>query len=168
MKAKFVYEAQDFERGKDPIEVIKSWQGKYTIDWYYSDHPSIDGSFVADFVYWFEGFFEDENPSAKIEMMSNGFSDGFVNVTGGIPSKEMMKKLKNRKEETKDVYDESPFGSFEVEFGGEGLSEGDPFDPDSEEYAGDECPHCGGHEVDQDDHCWDCDKSIHDDVEDED
>jgi hypothetical protein len=157
---------EEFEEKSDPIRDLGIGM-IYHIDFFYSDHPSIDDSEVAFFIENLESAIQDINPSVEYEIRITDFANGVINFKGGeLRAEEMLEKLKEVRE--------ASFASFENnlaswDFGDvtKGVFKGGKiYDP--VEYETEYCENCGEeitsyNELTGDGYCESCAEEDEDD-----
>jgi len=98
MKAKLINEK--FTEKSDPIQDMGIGL-KYNIDFFYFDHPSINGSYVNYFIRNLKSAIKNINPDVEYEIRMHDFSDGAINFKGGsLLKEEMLDKLKEAREKS--------------------------------------------------------------------
>lgn len=130
-----------FKQKSDPIHDL-GIGNIYNIDFFYADHPSIEDSYFAEYIETLQSTIEDIDPNANYEIRITDFAEGFINFKGSnLSGKEMLKKLKEVREEAFSSFDTN-LASWDFGEVSKGLnSSGKLYDP--EDYETKYCDNCG-------------------------
>jgi len=139
MRAKFINEK--FTQDSDPIHDM-GIGNIYNIDFFYDDHPSIENSYVAEFIENLESTIENIDPEAVYEIRMTDFADGFVQFKGSnLLGKDMLKKLKKAREKSMDSMEDN-LASWDFGEVSKGVNhDGKLYDPS--DYEMEHCDNCG-------------------------
>lgn len=132
---------EKFTKKSDPIRDM-GIGNIFNIEFFYADHPSIEDSYVAEYISNLETTIEDIDPDAEFEIRMHDFSDGHINFTASkLSGEEMLEELKKVREAAFGSWDNN-LASWDFGDVNKGIFKGGKlYDP--EDYETEYCDNCG-------------------------